>query len=406
MKVRNILCYFVVCSLIYSCFIIAEIPKLYETDNVYKNLNMQVFKGFIDKMPVTELLDIYGKPDTILDAYKVAKEKGFDIYEYSFPDGNLHCYIKHGINVDEAIVDYIYYEPKNNIKLKDFVYSDSLCAIIQKETSVVYYIYDEFNNFIRFRLDSDNREEIVNIALNDVSQLDERESVSSDVKEIRENLPLLLGDIGVIDKIVLEDKDLQIYITVDESPNLKLPNIVKQNPDWATTLTVYLFNSFGIFKGKTGDIIRECVNVKFYLYGNVSKTQEVSVIYSDKFRKLLKNGISNVDRMANDVSFGNLTLPFQVNDYLILCKEEIIDGKLVVPFILKGTKEDYKEITNKEYNTSMLTDYDNPERDDISLCARCNYGYQKVYYIYSDESADTVVIRYSPEEIKKIRKQM
>ena len=406
MRIKNLLYYFLVCTLIHSCFIIEEIPREYVTDNVYKNLNMSIFKDFVDKMPIKELLDTHGKPHAVLDAYEVARVKGFDIYEYTFHDGNIHCYIRQGVDANKAIVDYIYYEPKKHIKLDDFVYNDSLRAIIQKGTSVVYYIYDEFNNIVRFRLDSKNRSEILNVALNDVSQLDERESVSSDIKEMRQNLPLSLGDFGFIDKIILEGEDLQLHIIVDEKPNLELSYIAKQNPEWATILTICLFNKFGVFKGKTGDIMKEGLNVKFYLYGNVSNTQKEAIIYSDKFRELLNNGISNVDRLTNYVSFGNLTLPFQVNEHLMLCKENIANRELIVPFVLKGTKEEYKDITDKEYNTSLLADNDNPEREEISLCARCNYGYQKVYYIYSDEDIDTVVIKYSPEEIKKIRIQM
>lgn len=406
MRMKNLLSFLVVCSLMYSCSIIEEIPKLYMTDNVYKNLNMQVFKDFVDKMSMEELFDKYGKPNAILDAYEVAGEKGFDIYEYTFPEGSIHCYIKQGVDSDRALVDYIYYEPNNNIKLTNFVNSDSLCAIIQKGTSVVYYIGDEFNNFVRFRLNSENRNEIVNVALNDVSQLDVRERISSDVQEMRQHLPLSLGDFGFIDKIALEGKDLQLHIIVDENYDLKLPYIVKQNPEWATILTIFLFNSFGVFKGKTSDIMKEYINIKYSLYGNVSNIQKESVIYTEDFRKLFRNGISNEKRMTNYVSFSNFTLPLQVNEYVTVGKEKIENEILIVPFFMKGTKEEYIGITDKEYNTSTLKDKDNPEREEISLCARCNYGYKKVYYFKTDEDTDTVVIRYSPEEIKKIRMQM
>lgn len=339
------------------------------TDNVYKNLNMQVFKDFVDKMSMEELFDKYGKPNAILDAYEVAGEKGFDIYEYTFPEGSIHCYIKQGVDSDRALVDYIYYEPNNNIKQTNFVYSDSLCAIIQKGTSVVYYIGDEFNNFVRFRLNSENRNEIVNVALNDVSQLDVRERISSDVQEMRQHLPLSLGDFGFIDKIALEGKDLQLHIIVDENYDLKLPYIVKQNPEWATILTIFLFNSFGVFKGKTSDIMKEYINIKYSLYGNVSNIQKESVIYTEDFRKLFRNGISNEKRMTNYVSFSNFTLPLQVNEYVTVGKEKIENEILIVPFFMKGTKEEYIGITDKEYNTSTLKDKDNPEREEISLCA-------------------------------------
>lgn len=406
MKRGSNISYLFFCILLSSCSIIAEIPKTYVIDNVYKDLNMEVFKSFIDKISVDKLIQEHGKPIAILDASKVAATEGYTIYEYSFSDGHIDCYVKQGVEEGNAIVDYIYYEPKTHLKLVDFLRSDSLREIIQDETTVVYYFCDEFNNFVRFRLSNDNREEIVNVALNDISELDVRERVSTSLKESRQHLPISLGDFGSISRIDMEDEEIQMYITVNDCSDLDLQTIVEMNPEWPTILAIHLFDRSGTFKAITSDIIRERLNVKFCLYGNSSNIKKESILESKKFRELFRNGISNEDRIANYVAFENLTLPFLVNEKLALGKVKLEKGNLIVQLMLRGTKEEYGEIIDKKHNTSLLIDKDNPEREEMSLCARCNYGYQKIYYICSDEYTDTIVVNYSPEEIKKIRSKM
>ena len=61
----------------------------------------------------------------------------------------------------EALVDYIYYEPKKNIALKDFILNDSIRALIPTGKSVVYYFGDPFYNIVRIRLDKKNKNEIL-----------------------------------------------------------------------------------------------------------------------------------------------------------------------------------------------------------------------------------------------------
>lgn len=70
-----------------------EQPVSFVSSNVYKDLDMDVFKGFVDKMTVGELIKEHGEPDTILDANEVAMVEGYDIYQYEFSDGTIDCYI-------------------------------------------------------------------------------------------------------------------------------------------------------------------------------------------------------------------------------------------------------------------------------------------------------------------------
>ena len=60
----------------------AERPVSYNSSNVYKDLKMDLFKGFVNKISVEDLVKDHGRPDTILDADEVAAVEGYDIYQY------------------------------------------------------------------------------------------------------------------------------------------------------------------------------------------------------------------------------------------------------------------------------------------------------------------------------------
>ena len=78
------ICTFVSCGIV--DMIEAEQPVSINTSNVYKDLDMDVFKGFVDKMTVGELIRAHGRPDSILDANEEAMVEGYDIYQYQYPD--------------------------------------------------------------------------------------------------------------------------------------------------------------------------------------------------------------------------------------------------------------------------------------------------------------------------------
>ena len=380
----------------------AEIPESYETTNVYKDLDMSVFRGFVDKMAVKDLLDIHGNPNKILDSDDVAAIEGYDIYEYSFPDGNIDCYVKKGIDTNRALVEYIYYEPNSNIKLTDFVAKDSLRSFIQSKSSNVYYIGDKFSNIVRIRLANNDKSEIVNVALNDITQLDERKSVSTSVRELNEAVPIQFGDLGSISKFEFHDKELRIYITVSEHMKQDVLSIAKHHSEWASVLAIRAFAYWGFLRGMTSDLIREKTIVKFCLYGNSSSAKVESSIAPQSFRDIFENGVSNKEWLSNSVAFENLTLPQQMNEWLICGKQRIEDENLILTFGLKGSKEDFvmDEAKIKEHDISLLPDGENPDRDYISFCARCNYGIKKVYYF--GNTKDSVEVVYSPTEIKKL----
>ncbi len=210
----------------------AEKPECIEVRNIYKELDMSMFKGFVDLMPLQELFEKNGIPDTIIDAEDVAMVEGYNIYEYKYPKGDIDCYVKKGIATKDALVDYIYYEPKDNIKLVDFIIKDSLRTLIQNKKSEVFYIVDGIcNSPVRIRLFRKKRDEISNIALNDMSILKEKKDVSAYIqKNIKSYIPIQMGDLGLLSKIEFNNNELQLFLTVDESSSKRVLDIVKNNP--------------------------------------------------------------------------------------------------------------------------------------------------------------------------------
>ena len=389
------------CSCEFAKAIVEEIPESYGATNVYKDLNMAVFKDFVDKMSLKDLLEIHGQPDSIFDSYDVAAIDGYDIYEYTFPDGNIDCYVRKRIDKSKSLVEYIYYEPSKNLMLSEFVLSDSLRALMQGKSSNVYYIGDEFYNIVRFRLEKGNKNEIVNVGLNDITLLEERKTMSANVQKLNKNVPIQFGDLGLISKCEFLKGELQIFITVREHGNLDVPTIATNNPKWAEILAIRSFGPEGFLRWMSSDMIRENVGVRFYLQGNSSGKKVEGALNAQTFRNVFDRGVSNKEWLANSVAFDNLTLPEQVTDWMICGKQRIENNCLVLTFGLKGAKDDYvmDDQEMKEHDTSLLSDVENPDREDISYCSKCNYGMKKVYYF---ENHDSVEVTYSPKEIKDL----
>ena len=395
----------------------AERPVSYNSSNVYKDLKMDFFKGFVDKVSVEDLVKDHGKPDTILDADDVAAVEGYDIYQYRFEDGTIDCYVakmatkkltgaigNDSLNM-EALVDYIYYEPKKNIALKDFILNDSIRALIPTGKSVVYYFGDPFYNIVRIRLNKKNKNEILNVALNDVSSLEQDNDISEFVNEVNGGESVSLGDLGNIVKTEYSKKQLCFtVITNDQEMNLK--KFDSKNPSWANIIAIRLFEEqCGIFRWMTDDIIREGVSVSITLVNEKDKeTIDRTVDYSS-FKHLFKNGFSNIDRLKAFTQFENLAYPYTIQNKMTCEKLRIEGNYLIIPFSFSKEPPmdhnmDVSESKNHQFK--LLLDPENPERDNIALCYKSNYGIKKVFSFPDTEA----IIEFTPDEVKKIMKIM
>lgn len=420
-KILTTLLYLILLNFMFSCGIVdmieAERPVSYNSSNVYKDLKMNLFKGFVDKVSVEDLVKDHGKPDTILDADDVAAVEGYDIYQYRFEDGTIDCYVAKmatkkltgAMNNDslnmKALVDYIYYEPKKNISVKDFIINDSIRALIPTGKSVVYYFGDPFYNIVRIRLNKKNKNEILNVALNDVSSLEQDNDFGEFVNEVNGGESVSLGDLGNIVKTEYTKKQLCFtVITNDQEMNLK--QFDTQNPLWANIIAIRLFEEqCGIFRWMTDDIIREGVSVSITLVNEKNKeTIDRTVDYSS-FKHLFENGFSNIDRLKAFTQFENLAYPYTIQNKMTCEKLRIEGNYLIIPFSF--TEEppmdhnmDMSE--SKNHQIKLLLDPENPERDNMALCYKSNYGIKKVFYFPDTEA----IIEFTPDEVKKIMKIM
>ena len=330
--------------------------------------------------------------------------EGYNIYEYKYPKGDIDCYVKKGIATKDALVEYIYYEPKDNIKLVDFIIKDSLRTLIQNKKSEVFYIVDGIcNSPVRIRLFRKKRDEISNIALNDMSILKEKKDVSAYIqKNIKSYIPIQMGDLGLLSKIEFNNNELQLFLTVDESSSKRVLDIVKNNPNWESILAIRLFGQYGILSYLENDLIREKVNLSFCLIGEKTGEKVEGIISYKRFMELFKKGISNSQYLSNLVSFVNLILPVHLDENVTLKKMEIEKKMLVYKYSITVVDTNYfiDTLYMKKMETSLLPNVENPDRTFISLCLKCGYGMKKVFYIESNGKC--FEITYSPEEVKKL----
>lgn len=413
-----------VLSLLSSCcikdMIEEEQPVSFVSSNVYKDLDMDVFKGFVDKMTVGELIKEHGEPDTILDANEVAMVEGYDIYQYEFSDGTIDCYIPKVVDkkltggiledtlINDELVDYIYYGPNKNVPLKSFIKNDTILKQIPQGKSVVYYVGDPFRNFIRFRLAKENKGEILNIALNDVPIFQEQNALASIVNEWNEKLPISLGDFGYIDEMKFEKKFVTFTLCTNDSL-IDIDEMTKENPSWDHTIAVRLFDKRGgVFHWLSDVVIREGAGVTLCLKNenNDVKTVSKSIDFS-AFKNTFEKGISNIERLQAFTEYENLTLPYSIDDEFTHEKLKIEDNLLVIPL---EYEEEAPEVPQLDFNQiklheqQLLLNPDNPERNYYFLCFNCNYGVKKIYTFAG--SGKSIEIVFSPEEVKKVIKEM
>lgn len=397
-----------------------EQPVSFVSNNVYKDLDMDVFKGFVDKMTVGELIREHGEPDTILDANEVAMVEGYDIYQYEFSDGTIDCYIPKVVDkkltggiledtlINDELVDYIYYEPNKNVPLKSFIKNDTILKQIPQGKSVVYYVGDPFRNFIRFRLAKENKGEILNIALNDVSMFKEQNALASIVNEWNEKLPISLGDFGYIEEMKFEKKFVTFTLCTNDSL-IDIDEMTKENPSWDHIIAVRLFDKReGLFHWLSDVVIREGAGVTLCLRNenNGVKTVSKSIDFS-AFKNTFEKGLSNTERLLAFTEYENLTLPYSIDDEFTHEKLKIEDNLLVIPL---EYDEEAPEVPQLDLNQiklheqQLLLNPDNPERNYYFLCFNSNYGVKKIYTFAGSEKSIEVV--FSPEEVKKVIKEM
>lgn len=354
-------------------------------DNVYQHVNMDYFHGFMDRQTVDDLIKYHGEPDSIFDAYEATTIEGYDIYEYRFDDGAINCYVPHN---EEGVkyVDYIYFEFKKDMDLSEVVTDDELAKQIKDSGADVYYVVDAMRVFVRIHLNprDKSKSKVSNIALNDISFLEERMSLNEFVSEINDKLPLEYNEIGNLVSVQIDKDTLRfLFHQEDVEQELFLRNI-ESSSEMGKNLVVHMFGPSGNLNYVAKDIIDEYFNIAFDIeIGDTEIHKHYIYTYQD-FKNLFDCGITSHDILVASMTISNLAFPFLMGDkqgnIVEIGKTYLADSILVYPIVFKSEAEEMINAMKKNFFAGFLN-VENPDRMTIYHAARDNKGFTVDFYV-------------------------
>ena len=387
--------------LLESCYHMIDSTEYLAVKNIYKAVDMRYFYGYVDNISTTRLTEIYGKPDSIFDAYEPTLVEGYNIYEYKVDDGYIDCYVPKQEKGMTPAVEYIYFEPNNKIDVSKFIKDKELINTISTSKNDIYYIADSNHNFIRIRIDDKDRNKITNIALDDVTLLDLYNCDIADVVEdAKKNIPCDFTNLGTLTNMKFSDNCLSFDIGVNETETIKLSDILIQTPELANGITSYILYNQGGYIGYTDNsIIKRQANISYKFKGKLSNQVKEIVIPFNKLKSLIGTNSTNERALSGRILLDNCLCPMKLNDWLISEKKYIKDNCLIIPFRIIANQ---KEIDNlysdfKLYVASLFTDYDNPDSQYVNYAYKCDYDMIVVFYI--DGTDKKMVAEFSQDDL-------
>lgn len=372
-----------------------------EVNNIYETVDMSCFSGFVDNISVYNLIEIYGKPDSIYDAYESTTIEGYDIYEYKVDDGCIDCYVPKQEKGMASTVEYIYFEPKNKIDVSSFIKDKKLCSNISSSQNNVYYIADKNRNFIRFRLDEKDKSKILNIAIDDITLLDiYNNDIVDIVEEIKESLPSDFTDVGTLTNVEFSDNCLSFHIDVNETETIKLSDILNQNPDLAKAMTYHImYNQGGYIGYADNSLLKRQSNVAYKLKGCLSnQTKEINIPFN-QLKSLIGTNVTNEKALLGKILLDNCLCPMKLNDWLTREKKYIKDNCLIIPFKVTLDDKELEQISSdfKNYAAGIFMHIDNPDSQYVLRAYKCNYDMYVVFYINGTE--DKLVAKFDQDDL-------
>ena len=352
-------------------------------DNVYQHVNMVYFHGFVDRQTVDDLIKYHGEPDSIFDAYEATTIEGYDIYEYRFDDGAINCYVPHN-KCGVKYVDYIYYEFMEEKDLSEVVTDSDLVKRISNSGADVYYVVDPMHVFLRLNLNPRDKSKVGNIALNDVSFLEERKSLSDFVSEIDGKLPLEYEEMGSITSVQINKDTLRFFFLQDYIEQDQFLYNLENSTEMEKCLVIFMFGPSGNYNYIAKDIIDEKCNLAFDIeIGNTGKHKHY-VVSCQEFAKLFEYGITSHDILTAYITINNLGYPFLIDDgqgnMVEFGRIYLTNGTLVYPVVFKsGTKEAVEDI-EKRFLANLMN-VENPDRMTIYHAVRDNKGLTVDFFV-------------------------
>ena len=344
--------------------------------NVFNSTDMSIFGGFVDKIPVNRLIEIYGEPDSIFDALESTGEEGYDIYEYSIEGGRLDYYVENITNYKSKNVEFLYFEPDKDIALEKFVTEENLLQDIKEKKCNVYYIADVFGNIIRIRINSEDRNKILNVAYNDCRSLPMRDATIKEItNEIKTDIPIKLSDIGLLTAVDFSDNCLTLCIDVNEIESEDITHLFKSTPSLAEDIAIFLMCDGGYAPFLDDVLVNKNASIKFELFGKKSKHKVTKTLSSDIINKLFSHQLSNERNIQARTNINNCFAPRVLNSWLEGNGIYVEKDTLTMSWTLTLSDNDFKQIqTNfKHWAMGMLADVDNLDTRFVYLAYKCDY---------------------------------
>lgn len=343
-------------------------------DNVYQHINMDYFHGFMDRQTVEDLLKYHGKPDSIFDAYEETTIEGYDIYQYRFEDGNIDCYIP---NTDgkRKIVEYIYFEPQKDLDITNVVKDKHLIQQIHDSGADVYYVADNMHVFVRLRINSKNNNLITNIALNDLSFLEEKYVLSDFVADLSSKLPIEYGQLGILSDIELRNDTLLFSFIQEDINEVDFLNRLEKVKDADKKILIYLFGPTGNISHLVEDIIEQSATITVDIMTKQSEIHKRFSLSNTDFTKLFTEGVASNDILMAYLSINNLSCPISIKyddkNVFEVGALYVKDSILIYPLVFKMDNEEVMAAVKQNFQNGLL-DIDNPDKMIIYHAARDN----------------------------------
>lgn len=370
-------------------------------NNIYETVDMSCFYGYVDNISVQNLIEIYGEPDSIYDAYESTAIEGYDIYEYKVDDGCIDCYVPKPYEGITPAVEYIYFEPKSKVDVSSFIKDTELSKTISASKYNVYYIVDKNRNYIRFRLDKKDKTKILNIAIGDVTLLDIYNTDIVDiVKEIKGNLPCDFCDVGTLTNVEFSNNCLSFQMDINETETIKLSDILNQNPDLTNAMTYHIMYNQGGYMGYADNsLLDRHSDIAYKLKGNLSNQKKEIIIPFNRLKSLIGTNVTNERALSGKILLDNCLCPMKLNDWLTSEKKYIKDNFLIIPFKVTLDKYELELISSdfKKYAARIFMQIDNPDSQYVLLAYKCNFDMDVVFYI--DGTDDKLVAKFDQDDL-------
>ena len=343
-------------------------------DNVYQHINMDYFHGFMDRQTIEDLLKYHGKPDSIFDAYEETTIEGYDIYQYRFEDGNIDCYIPN-TEGKRKIVEYIYFEPQKDLDITSIVRDKHLIQQIHDSGADVYYVADNMRVFVRLRINSKDNNLISNIALNDLSFLEEKYVLSDFVSDLSSNLPIEYGQLGILSGVELRNDTLLFSFLQEDINEADFLDRLEKVKDADKKIIIYLFGPTGNINHLVEDIIEQSATITVDIMTKLSGIHKCFTMSNTDFTNLFTEGVASNDILMAYLSINNLSCPISIkyddNNVFEVGALYVKDSILIYPLVFKMDNKEVMAAVKQNFQNGLL-DIDNPDKMIIYHAVRDN----------------------------------